>query len=172
VEVPLVRSLALSIALLLAAPAHALPPYAEDPGAVSSQEEDPFSWEIPAAVVHPGKWGRLTLRLVVPEGYVVYQDQLEVRVLDAGPLRSGPLDLPPARVEPDPVDGTGLRRQYPVDVMIYLPVEVPSDARGGVLVRLETRHQGCRKGLCFSPVTLSHDVWVAVRPETEATEEQ
>ncbi|MBW2256061.1 MAG: hypothetical protein JRI25_15870 [Deltaproteobacteria bacterium] len=66
------------------------------------------------------------------------------------------------------MDGTDLRPQYPVDVVIYLPVEAPGDALGGVLVKLETRHQGCRKGLCFSPAILTHEAVVAVRPETNA----
>ncbi len=148
------------IALFVATPALALPPYATAPAPVS--EPDPFGWEIAPLVLAQGGEGRLELRLVVPDDHVAYRDQIEVHVVDAGPLVAGEADFPPAIVKADPWTGEP-RAQYVDDVVIWVPLKAPKAFAGGVTLTVQTRHQGCRPGLCFPPTTLQHTVLVPVR---------
>ncbi len=148
---------------LLFAVALALPPYAEGGAVALPAESDPFVWQVEPAILE-GVDGRLSLRLVVPPGHVIYRDMLEIVVLDAGPLSVGAVDLPPAQVKEDPADGLDPRPLYPEDVVVWLPLHAPDGFLGGATLKVETRHQGCRPGLCFPPTTLTHDVLVAVRP--------
>ena len=156
------------IALIVAAPALALPPYASEPAPVLAvPQEDPFTWEIAAPILLQGGEGRLELRLVVPDGHVAYRDQLDVQVVDAGPLRAGATDFPPAMVKDDPVTGRQ-REQYVDDVVVWVPLKAPKTYEGGVTLVVQTRHQGCRPGVCFPATTIDHTVLVPVRATTPA----
>lgn len=150
------------LALLWPAAALALPPYAIETPPLTAPEADPFAWEVTAPVLAPGAEGRLELRLVVPDGYVAYRDQLEVRVIDESGLKAGAADFPPALTGDDPTTGEP-REQYVDDVVVWVPLKAPKALASAVTVRVETRHQGCRKGLCFPPTTVEHTVLVPVR---------
>jgi thiol:disulfide interchange protein len=131
-------------------------------------QADPFDWDIPVAAVVAGEPSRLRLRLVVPPEYHVYRDQLEVKVLAAGGLEFGEADFPKGSYKVDPaVAGAGsteARELYEQDVIVYLPVQAPKRGASSAVVELELRHQGCKAGLCYPPVTQRRSVLVPVRP--------
>ena len=152
--------------LALSSPAVANP-YAPSPPAALDQA-DPFEWTAAAVRVAPGGEALVQLRLVVPPGMVVYRDQLEITVVDAGGLSIGAPDLPPGLVKPDPVDGADLREQYDMDVVVNLPVRAGPEP-GLVRLVLSLRHQGCHGRLCHPPRTVEQGVWVHVAADDAPT---
>ncbi|MCO4743957.1 MAG: protein-disulfide reductase DsbD N-terminal domain-containing protein [Proteobacteria bacterium] len=122
----------------------ALPSYA-DPSrsAPPVVAEQPFVWE---TAFDPAE-RRLVLTLTVPVGHTVYRDQVEVTVISAAGVALAKPDLPAGERKPDPA-GQGARELYSTDLVIFVPVK-----RGHGTVELELRHQGCKGGLCFAPVT-------------------
>jgi hypothetical protein len=128
-------------------------------------EADPFLWQVTPPSLVSGGAGVVALKLVVPPGYVVYRDEVEVEVTDAAGLQFGVPDLPAGVLRSNPVDGSDLRVLYDRDVWIDLPVAAPPDTEGLFRVVMTVRHQGCRAGLCFSPVTTAREVIVRVRSD-------
>lgn len=158
-----------AVLLLVPVAARALPPYATETGTLLvTPEVDPFAWEVSAPVLASGGEGRLELRLLVPDGHVAYRDQLEVRILSDGGLKAGAADFPPALVSTDPYTGEP-REQYVDDVVVWVPVKAPRSLASAATMTVETRHQGCRPGLCFPPTTVEHTVLVPVRAEPTPT---
>lgn len=145
-----------SLLWLLLASAHALPSYAA-PAAVQAPSQDPFSWH----ASHDVSGERLVLTLRIPEGHTVYRDQVEVTVVADGGVQVGKPDLPPGEQRVDPA-GKDARELYATDMVVYVPVSATDG-----MVELELRHQGCKGGLCFSPVT--QRLWVQVRAPEPAS---
>ncbi|TNE85937.1 MAG: hypothetical protein EP330_23665 [Deltaproteobacteria bacterium] len=132
------------LTLLLALSAHALPPYAApDRPPAEVAVEDPFAWHTTYDAEHT----RIVATLTIPEGHTVYRDQVEIDVVDGGGAVLGKPDLPKGEVRPDPA-GRAPRELYAADLVVFLPVK-----RGDGVVKLSLRHQGCKGGLCFAPVT-------------------
>lgn len=158
----------LLLLLLSACSAEAEPPaevpvWLRDAG-LPAAVEDPFAWSASGAPVAVGGEGALSLRLVVPEGHLVYVDALEFEVVDAAGLEIGPVAPPPGEVRPDPAGEPVDRATYAADTWIRVPVRAPADAAPGLrTVRLSVRHQGCRAGLCFPPRRTALEVVVPVR---------
>ena len=160
---------ALPLALLFCGFAHADDPYGGSllaPSAPQGAEADPFAWDVVSGPVSPGGEVVVKVRLVVPPGYHVYRDQLEVSVADGQDLKVGKADIPPGLKKADPADGTDTRELYETDVLIHLPIRAPKTIEGThrslVLV---TRHQGCKDGLCYAPVEATHTLFVPIRAE-------
>ena len=131
------------MSLLLAGPAGANP-YSLQATAVVQQDVDPFEWEASVSELRAGSEAVVELRLVVPDGFVVYRDQLEVIVLESDGLIVGEPDLPPALKRKDPADGADLRELYDSDVVVHVPVSAPGRAPGLARLVVQLRHQGCR----------------------------
>lgn len=108
---------------------------AMDPIAVGAVEKDPFVWSAPTIT------GERTVVFVltVPEGYAVYRDELQVKVVSG---KAGEPRFPEPKLAVDPSNPEEWRALYDGDVRIELPVE-PGD------LVVELSHQGCRKGLCW-----------------------
>lgn len=145
------------LTLLLSLNAHALPPYAERPP-IEVADEDPFAWE----TRYDAGARRIVATLTIPDGHTVYRDQVELSVAEAKGLVVGRPDLPPGEVREDPA-GREPRELYAADLVVYLPVK-----RGVGVVKLELRHQGCKGGLCFPPV--SSERLVVVRAPSDSAE--
>lgn len=130
-------------------------------------EEDPFRWEVTAADLGAAAKGRVEMTLVVPPGYRVYRDTVDVAVQSAGALRADAPSLPPGIPQKDPADPAVPREVYDRDAVVWIPVTTPY-APGLYFVHIEARYQGCRDGLCFPPVTRAFDVPVHVGPDGPA----
>ena len=70
----------------------------------AASQADPFQWTVQAPRLDPGASGEVRLTLHVPEGTVVYRDQLEVQVQQAHGLKAGEADFPPGLSKPDPAN--------------------------------------------------------------------
>lgn len=141
-------------------------------GDAPASAEDPFSWEVPPAIVAAGAPARVPLHLHIPPEHFVYTDVLEVEVLEAGPFEVQGVELPEGRVGVDPATGAGQRPQVDEDTTIWVVLEAPEDLRGGVPVTVRTRHQGCRTGLCYAPSDKTHSLLLAVRAPEDVPDQE
>ena len=64
-------------------------------------EVDPFSWQVIGAEARPASGGEILLALHVPDDHSVHADRIDVRVVDAGGLRTGPVVLPEVDADAD-----------------------------------------------------------------------
>lgn len=125
---------------------------------------DPFEWEATPPVLHGRDERTVELRLRVPPGFVVYRDQLDVRVVQTRDLVVGEARVPPGITRLDPGRDEVAREQYDHDVVVTLPVHSASGTPGLAGMQVYLRHQGCYGGHCFRPVEQVLVVHVPVRP--------
>lgn len=111
--------------------------------------ENPVHAEIGQATVAPGGTAPLLVTVVIPEGYHVYRDVLEVKLVDAGRATMGAVDYPEGLHKPDPLTPSVTREVYEGDALVEVPFTVPADAAGDLAVRVEARFQACKDTLCF-----------------------
>lgn len=129
---------------------------------------DPFAWRAEPGVVDAGGRGEVRLVLAVPPGFFVYRDQIEVVAAYAAGLGVAAAVLPPGRRDADPADPAAVREVYAADTVVAVPITAPAGAGGVVRLVLDVRHQGCRPGLCYAPVTTRLEVPVRVRAGADA----
>ncbi|MCB9777849.1 MAG: protein-disulfide reductase DsbD N-terminal domain-containing protein [Alphaproteobacteria bacterium] len=103
--------------------------------------------------VAPGEQPPVVLTIVVPPGFHVYKDMVNVEVLDAGGLALGPASLPAGLMTSDPALPGNTREQYDFDVIIEVPVTAPPPA-GTHEARFSVRYQACKQSLCLFPNTV------------------
>ena len=159
---------------MLLCASHAADPYADSavgsvPARSMADDASVFQWRaVPPALVGD-EVGTLELRLLLPKGFLVYQDSLRVQVRDAGTLSVGapqlPAGHPVAVVDPDhPV-----RNVVEREVVIRLELAATADtAIGLTALELQVDHQGCFEGSCLPPESREIRVYVPVRdPDSE-----
>ena len=113
---------------------------------------NPFRLETAPTTVSTAGAGTARITLVVPEGFHVYRDMMSVAVLDAGGLTLGAVSYPKGLAVPDPANPDATREEYPYDVILEVPVTAPK-AAGTYVAQLSVTYQGCKKSLCYMPVT-------------------
>ena len=144
----LLTLLTLIVSWLFAAPAHAGP-------------KNPFLVRGDGATIAAGATGEVTLTLVVPSGFHVYRDMMEVTVDAAGGLSFGAPSFPPGAMKPDPLNPGSQREQFDQDVIVEVPVTAPASP-GAYTATLKFRYQGCKDTLCYMPATDAVDLTVTV----------
>ena len=88
---------------------------------------------------------------VIAEGYYLYRDKIELKLLSEGQL--GDIQLPPGKDREDPEYGLVQIYQQPV-LEVIVPVTNPTKT-----VVLEVKYQGCAEaGLCYPPETKTVEV--------------
>ena len=150
--------LLIAVGLLLAGPASA-----------QDLQKNPFRVEVTDLTLAPGASGNVTVSVIVPREYHVYRDMMHVKVLDAHGLTVQEPSFPPGRKLPDPANPAQTREMFDMDVIIDVPVTAPSKP-GTYDLDLEVAYQGCKKTLCWLPVTeeQTSKVTVGGAAETEA----
>ncbi|MFZ5475589.1 MAG: protein-disulfide reductase DsbD domain-containing protein [Myxococcota bacterium] len=113
--------------------------------------ENPFRVEVADATVAPGGTAKIVVTVVVPKGFHVYRDMMDVTPVGAGKFTIGEESFPPGLMKEDPAAPGTQREQYEDDVIVEVPVTAPADATGTQDVALLVRYQGCKKNLCYFP---------------------
>jgi len=136
-------------------------PYETQPAPVPVAQEDPLVWEIQPVNLTAGIPGQISVTLVVPDGWVVYRDMLEVDV-EQGPasLFVGEPQFPPAKDDATDHDHAPGRPWYDHPVVVRVPVRADEAGLGQLMLKM--RHQVCRGGLCYSPREARQTVFVNV----------
>lgn len=124
--------------------------------------QNPFLVRGEGATLAPGATGEVTLTLVVPQGFHVYRDMMEVTVDQAGGLSFGAASFPPGEMKPDPLNEGSKREQFEHDVIVDVPVTAPAK-EGAYAATLKFRYQGCKDTLCYMPATDAVDLTVTVK---------
>jgi len=141
--------------VLAGAPASPLDRYRTPP--VPVQVGDPFAWAAEPVSAVVGRPTTAKLRLVVPPGYRVYRDQVEVVGVGVAGLVVGAASLPPGKLIDD--GEGGVREGFDADVTVSVPIT--ASRAGSLPLRFDVRHQGCRTGLCYPSVASSVSTTVA-----------
>lgn len=136
-------------------------PYAK-PAPAPAPEADPLVWIVPAVEFLAGDTGSLRATLAVPgDGWTIYQDMLEVEVIgEVGELSVSPAVIPLGSLDLTGDNKSADRRWYASDITVNVPLT--STDVGLTRIKLHTRHQACKGGVCFQPRELTHEVWVNV----------
>ena len=112
---------------------------------------EPLQWWARPPALTGARLGVLELHMTVPEGFHLYRDQLEVRVLDPGTLQVG---------EPDYPEG------HHIEVVVQLPIQTsPETSPGLATLIVSVHHQGCYEGTCLPPQRRDLRVLIPVRAE-------
>jgi thiol:disulfide interchange protein DsbD len=135
--------------------------------AFAGPPEDPFRVEVTDVTVAPNGTTAARVTVVVPKGFHVYRDMMDVTVTDAGGLTIGPASFPPGMMTDDPASPGTNREQFDEDVLIDLPVTAPATA-GKYTAALSVRYQGCKKNLCYFPAEQTPSLVVTVAGEPVA----
>lgn len=168
--VPLAALLALLAAPVRAGGAPLLPPVGGVAPATSQAPVSQAAVSQAAVTVQgglttlaPGKTAPLELTVVVPPGFHVYRDMLQVDLVDAGGLSLGPASLPPGLHAPDPAAPGQLREQYDFDAVVQVPLLAAPPA-GEHLATFDVRFQACSGGICLMPRTEQVQARLVVNP--------
>jgi len=132
--------------------------------AFAAPPEDPFRVEVTDVTVAPNGTTAARVTVVVPKGFHVYRDMMDVTVTNAGGLTIGPASFPPGMMKDDPASPGTNREQFEEDVLIDLPVTAPATA-GTYTAALSVRYQGCKKNLCYFPAEQTPSLVVTVAGE-------
>lgn len=131
----------------------------------ATSQENPFRVEIQAITVPAGGEGRLDVLFVIPSGFHMFRDMMEVTVPDAAPFQVGKARFPKGDLVPDPAFPSEKREQYEADVTVRLPVKVPSTVKPGDYdLDVAVRFQGCKAALCYLPQEQTVSASIRVGP--------
>ncbi len=110
---------------------------------------NPFRAEVQPLQMQVGKTESLTLILVVPEGYHLYQDMLTVDPNGVDGLQFMKPNLPLGKWIKDPANPEQLREVFDETVHVTIPVKATS--AGIFTSEVTVQFQGCKATLCYMP---------------------
>lgn len=131
----------------------------------SNQTTDPFVWKALPPVLYGSEQREVELRLMVPQGFVVYRDQLRVKVVQHGRLRVGKPQIPQGQMRLRSGYDVEARELYEGDVVVRLPVSAGALEPGLATIDVLVSHQGCHRGVCFRPSETLMRVHIPVRDQ-------
>lgn len=143
--------------VLAGAPGSPMDRYRTPP--VPVQAGDPFSWSAEPVQATVGKPAVVRVRLVVPPGFRIYRDQVELAAVAVSGLVVGAVVLPPGQLIDD--GEGGVREGFDADVVLSVPVT--ASRAGSYRLSFDVRHQGCRTGLCYPAVVSTVATMVVAR---------
>ena len=96
---------------------------------------------------------RLQLNWTIAEGTYLYQDKVQVRLLDGEGVRLGRFELPPAKIKKNALRPDGTTGDLPVYVgRLNLTIPLQRSDPGPTGIRVQAIYQGCAEaGVCYPP---------------------
>ncbi len=140
--------------------------------ATALEGDSPFRIEVAPLTVSAGARVDIQLVLVIPDGFHVYRDMVQVRVDDPGIFQVGEAVFPPGVEAPDPAFPDQTRELYQDTIEILLPLTVPETVpAGGYSLDIWARYQGCKKSLCYLPQSGTYQAMIKVEPPPGAAQQ-
>jgi len=116
-----------------------------------SQGGDPFQFDFEAEIrsLEPGKGIPLEITFRIPPRHFLYQDKMELMLLEGDGFELGPLEFSPSLRKRDPFMGKDLDVFEGGAVIQAVLRAAPNLSEGEKKVRLQLSYQGCSDTLCY-----------------------
>ncbi|PLY16248.1 MAG: thiol:disulfide interchange protein [Sedimenticola sp.] len=117
---------------------------------------------------------QLRLLWQIAEGTYLYQDKIQLALLDGNGVALGDYQLPPAEIKEGAIRPDGTIGDLPVyHNLIDLPLPLKRSNTDATEIKLEVRYQGCAElGICYPPIKGSYTLALPAIAQASASAEE